>query len=135
MFPTDVPFFFSVQLASEFLGGVDLTTLIIAVVGSGAFTAWLSWFLSRRKQSAETEGIVADTYSQVLADMREELTRYQKRIEALEKSDQVKNAHIIWAERRIQQLILALHDAHIPIPQALPTPPDPWSAQEGDKLT
>lgn len=95
----------------------DLTTLILAVLASGALTATVSWLLHRRKTDAETEGIVADTYSQVLADMRLELERYRKR---LAWSDQ-RISHLEHMEarslKRLRQLENALHQANIPIPQ------------------
>lgn len=99
---------------------LQLQPLILAILGSGAITAFVSWLLSRRKSSAETEGIVADTYSKILADMKSELIRYQemltaanKRIYNLELKDNRK-------ERRIHQLERALWDAHIPIPMEEP---------------
>lgn len=96
---------------------INLTTLILAVLASGAFTAIVSWLLHRRKTDAETEGIVADTYSQVLADMRLELERYRKR---LAWSDQ-RISHLEHVEarstKRLRQLENALHQANIPIPQ------------------
>lgn len=95
----------------------DLTTIILAVLASGALTATVSWLLHRRKTDAETEGIVADTYSQVLADMRLELERYRKR---LAWSDQ-RISHLEHIEarslKRLRQLENALHQANIPIPQ------------------
>lgn len=95
----------------------NLTTLLLAVLASGALTATVSWILHRRKTDAETEGIVADTYSQMLADMRIELERYRKR---LAWSDQ-RISHLEHVEarstKRLRQLENALHQANIPIPQ------------------
>jgi hypothetical protein len=95
----------------------DLTAVLLAVLASGALTAFVSWILHRRKTDAETEGIVADTYSQVLADMRLELERYRKR---LAWSDQ-RISHLEHVEarstKRLRQLETALHQANIPIPR------------------
>lgn len=119
---------------AEFLAGANLTSIVIAVVSGGALTAWLSWFLSRRKQNAETDGIVADTYSQVLSDMRSELTRYQQMMEAANKRISVLEVGERWSQQRILQLIMALNDAHIPIPEALPLNTNsPWGAPQGNE--
>jgi len=109
-----------VMLGAEFLAGANLTAIVISVVSGGALTAWISWFVSRRKQSAETEGIVADTYSQVLSDMRAELTRYQQMLESSNKRISILEAGERWSQQRIVQLTMALNDAHINIPEALP---------------
>lgn len=112
--------------AGEITQGVNLTSIIIAVVASGSFTAWLSWFLSRSKSEAETEGIVADTYSQVLADMRTELQRYQTMLEHATLRISALESRETRSQRRLRQLEKALHDEGIPIPPQLDhttTPP------------
>lgn len=102
---------------------VSLTVLILAVVGSGAFTTFISWLLYRGKSEAETEGIVVDTYSQVLGDMRTELTRYQKlldaayaRIGSLEREVRSNNV-------RIRVLETTMRENSIDVPEGPPTPP------------
>ena len=102
---------------------VSLEVLLLAVITSGVVTTVISWLVSRKKTSAETEGIVADTYSQVLGDMRAELTRYQRlldaayaRIASLER-DVKSNVHRI---RDLEQLMM---ENNLTIPEGPPTPP------------
>jgi len=111
-------------LAESILEGSNLTTIIVAVVAGGSLTACVSWFLARKKTHAETEGIVADTYSQVLADMRTELTRYQTMLEAanrrISKLEVDRNRTTV----RVRQLERAMLEADIPIPpDVYSTPP------------
>jgi len=104
--------------------GVNLTTIVVAVLASGALTAWVSWYLSRNKTNAETEGIVADTYSQVLSDMRVELTRYQTMLDAANKRISKLEIDRNRTTVRVRQLERAMLEADIAIPpDVYSTPP------------
>lgn len=103
----------------------NLQPLIIAVLSSGTITALVSWLISRRKNHAETDGIVADTYSHILIDMRAELKRYQDMLTAANRRIYILELREMRQERRVRQLERALWDAQIPIPEE-----QPWGKED-----
>ena len=94
-----------------------ITAIVIAVISSGIISSFITSWLGRRKTAAETTGLVADTYSQMLKDMRETFDKTEQRLDDslariayLERTEQ-------FQRRRIGQLETALRDANISIPE------------------
>lgn len=94
-----------------------ITAIVIAVISSGIISSIITTWFGRRKTAAETTGLVADTYSHMLKDMRETFDKTEQRLDIslariakLERKEQ-------FQRRRIAQLEAALRDANISIPE------------------
>jgi hypothetical protein len=109
---------------SSVAGKNELTTaIVIAVISSGIISSIITTWFGRRKTAAETTGLVADTYSHMLKDMRETFDKTEQRLDIslariakLERREQ-------FQRRRIAQLEAALRDANISIPEVDGHPP------------
>lgn len=109
---------------SSVAGKNELTTaIVIAVISSGIISSIITTWFGRRKTAAETTGLVADTYSQMLKDMRETFDKTEQRLDIslariakLERTEQ-------FQRKRIAQLEAALRDANISIPEVDGHPP------------
>lgn len=100
-----------------------ITAIVIAVISSGIISSIITTWFGRRKTAAETTGLVADTYSHMLKDMRETFDKTEQRLDIslariakLERREQ-------FQRRRIAQLEAALRDANISIPEVDGHPP------------
>lgn len=100
-----------------------IIAIVIAVISSGIISSIITTWFGRRKTAAETTGLVADTYSQMLKDMRETFDKTEQRLDIslariakLERTEQ-------FQRRRIAQLEAALRDANISIPEVDEHPP------------
>lgn len=93
-----------------------MLTVLLAVIGSGVITTSVTLWFGRRKTQAETSGIVADTYSQMLTDMRALMDGQNQRLElSLARIAKLERTEVT-QRRRIAQLESALAQANIPIP-------------------
>lgn len=133
-----------VEQVNEAVAGVSIQTLVIFIVSSSAFTTVLSYWLTRRKNTAdatkteaEADNIVAATFNEVIEalkaelirqeevcgkridqmeeDFNRELNRANERIEFLESREEQATAHIKNLEEKLREL-------------GVPLPPTPWRA-------
>lgn len=97
--------------------GKTALSVVIAIISTGLITTIVTSWVNRRKTAAETSGLVVDTYSQMLGDMRALMDGTNQRLELslariakLERTEQLQR-------RRIAQLESALAQANIAIPE------------------
>lgn len=104
------------MIASVLLSGIlgdgnIFGQVVMAMVGSTVITALVTNYYNRTKNKAETESIIAETYSGLVKDIQEQKEAAQKKADHLEKvyEETIKTNNILMAERmrlteRVRQL-------------------------------
>lgn len=82
-------------------------TVIIAILGSGAFSALVAWLVNRKMHKAQTtetkaktEKLYSEIYSKLLADQRSEINNWKEKHEALDRE----------FRQKIQELSIAMEE-------------------------
>lgn len=139
-----------VEEANNAVASVDIQTLVLAVVSSGIIGTLISWLVSRQAQKAniskteaeeekleaEADNIVAQTYNQILEDLRKEILREQhecaRRIAQFEEDYKAHieslSSRVNYLERRENQAVehIQVLEARL-IDVGVPLPPTPWT--------
>lgn len=148
-----------VEATNDAIKSVSIQTLVIVLVSSSAFTTWLSWFLSRRNQSAqiikveaeankteaEADNIVAQTFSEVIQSLKDELLRLKSdltqseklcsaKVDRLKEEHQAKldnvNRRISILEEREEQATSHIQNLETKLRElGVALPPTPWKPQ------